>query len=55
MIFYVQYQDKLHCLNRLIAKVTFFKNDKDGYLVVRGGSIDMIFHTLIHLAKGGWE
>jgi hypothetical protein len=56
VIISVQYQGKLHCLNKLIAKVTFFKNDKDGYLVVRGGGgIDMVFHTLIQLAKGGWE
>jgi hypothetical protein len=51
VIFSVQYKNELYCLNRLIAKLTFFKNDKDGYLVVKGGGIDIIFHTLLQLAK----
>lgn len=46
MQFYVQRQNGLYCINELIAKLTGFKIDKNGYLVVKGRYADFTFHVL---------
>lgn len=46
MVFYVQFQNELYYLNDIIAKLTSFKKDKNGYLIVKGCGMDMVFHVL---------
>ena len=46
MVFYVQLQNELYYLNDIIAKLTGFKIDKNGYLVVQGCGMDMVFEVL---------
>lgn len=46
MVFYVQFQNELYYLNDIIAKLTGYKIDKNGYLVVQGCGMDMVFHVL---------
>ncbi len=46
MVFYFQFQNELYYLNDIIAKLTNYKKDKNGYLVVQGCGMDMVLHVL---------
>ena len=55
MVFYFQFQNELYYLNDIIAKLTNFKNDKNGYLIVKGCGMDMVFYVLNEFNKGIFE